>query len=135
MMIVIKSFTHLHLLLIHVEEEGKGLGKKCMAILEDIAKRKEIKLITLSSYPNRVSFYLGLNSPYAIANNANGKKRSAFNEVYTKHIQKGNAKSNASAAASDSLMGEDELVKMTKTLPRKTRRNRKNRTSRRSRRN
>jgi hypothetical protein len=130
----IKSPTHLDLLLIQVEEEGKGLGKKCMAILEDIAKRKEIKLITLKSFPTRVSFYLGLNSPYAIANNANGKKRSAFNEVYTKRIQKGNAKNNASAAASDSVMGEVELVKMTKTLPRKTRRNRRNRTSRRSRR-
>jgi hypothetical protein len=124
----ILSPTHLYLLLIQVEEQGKGLGKKCMAILEDIARRKKIKLITLKSLPEKVSFYLGLTSPYTIANNANGKKRNAFNEVYKISLRNKSTKNNASAAASHHIMKEEEpqFVEMMKTLPRKTRRNRRN---------
>jgi len=133
MVIDIKSPTHLHLLFIAVEEEGKGLGKKCMAILEDIAKRKEIKLITLKSSLNRISFYLGLNSPYAIANNANGEKKRKFNEIYTKGIQKRYTKTNASAEAGVTIMDNDEYVKMMKTLSRKNRAKRKSRRSRKNR--
>lgn len=135
MVIHILSLTHLHLHFIHIEDNarGTGLGKKCMAILEDIAKRKEIKLITLDAWTRAVSFYLGLTSPYTIANNANGAKKAKFNEVYTKRIQNGYKKSNASAEAGVTIMDNHRHVKMTKTLTRKNRTNRKNRKSRKNR--
>jgi hypothetical protein len=132
--IVIKSPTHLHL--DTILSKKKGFGKKFMAILGDIAQRKGIKLITLTASASRVSYYLGLNSPYTIADNADGAKKAKFNAVYTERKTKGNANEAASVAASKNFVTDEyPFVKMTKTLPRKTRRNRRNRTSRRSRRN
>ena len=109
-----------------------------MAILEDIAKRKEVKHIYLDAVPERVSYYLGLDPPYAISYNNNaGTKRLTFNKVFADTFAKrktaGNtneaARTAARAAAGESLLGDDgePLVEMMKTLPRKTRRNRKNR--------
>jgi GNAT superfamily N-acetyltransferase len=133
---------HFHLSFINVEPsfQRKGLGKKCMAILEDIARRKGIKRISLSAVPERVSYYLGLNAPYTIAgNNKEGSKRLKFNKAialtFAERKTAGNtneaATTAARSAAGESLLGEDgePLVEMTKTLPRKTRRNRRPRDS------
>jgi len=112
-----------------------------MAILEDIARRKGIKHIYLDAMPERVSYYLGLDPPYVIADNNNGAKKAMFNEVFADTFAKrktaGNtnevARTAARSAAGNSLLGGDDgepLVEMTKTLPRKTRRNRRNRRNR-----
>ena len=125
MEIVVISPTHLYLDLIEVMQYRTGLGKKLMAILEDIALRKEMKLITLKSLPNRVSYYLGLNTPYTIAENANGSKRIKFNQVFAERKTAGNTNEDASTAASESIAGKDEHVGMMKVRPRKSRKNRK----------
>jgi GNAT superfamily N-acetyltransferase len=140
----IPAWLHLEYIEIRPSFQEQGLGKKCMAILEDIARRKGIKHIYLDAMPERVSYYLGFDPPYAIADNNNGAKKAMFNKVFADTFAKRKTAGNtneaattaARSAAGESLLGEDgePLVEMTKTLPRKTRRNRKNRTSRRSRR-
>ena len=138
--------TRLHIEYIEIRPsfQEQGLGKKCMAILEDIAQRKGIKRISLDAMPERVSYYLGLDPPYAIAGNNNeGSKRVTFNKAFADTFATrktaGNtneaARTAARAAAGDSLLGNDgePFVEMTKTLHRKTRRNRRNRRSRRPR--
>jgi GNAT superfamily N-acetyltransferase len=140
----IPAWLHLDYIEIRPSFQEQGLGKKCMAILEDIAKRKEIKHIYLNAMPERVSYYLGLDPPYAIADNNNGAKKAMFNEVFARTFAErktaGNtneaARTAARSAAGNSLLGGDDgepLVEMTKTLPRKTRRNRRNRRNRKSR--
>jgi len=136
----IPAWLHLEYIEIRPSFQEQGLGKKCMAILEDIAKRKEIKHIYLDAVPERVSYYLGLDPPYAISyNNNKGTKRLTFNKVFADTFAKrktaGNtneaARTAARAAAGESLLEDDgePLVEMTKTLPRKTRRNRRPRDS------
>jgi len=135
--------TRLHIESLYIRPifQEQGLGKKCMAILEDIARRKGIKHISLSALPERVSYYLGLNAPYTIADNANGSKRRMFNVAYTNHKAKGNTNEVARKKAGDSIIEVSDgepLVEMTKVLPRKSRtssKTRKNRKTRKTRKN
>lgn len=90
----------------------KGYGKRMMAVLWDIARRRRISEIKLESKPGAVSFYLGLLPPFAFNDPDNETKYMTRYRKLSRKTNNKTARREAGQVFKEEIPGENGKVQL-----------------------